>query len=116
MEIRGKIVRKFDIQSGVSKSGTEWVKQEYVLETNEQYPKSIFFDFFGEKAKQYQYNIGDDIVLSFDIDSREYNGRWYTGVHGWRAEKVGEVNNSNSVGSDYGDYKVDVKAEDDMPF
>lgn len=44
--------------------------------------------FFGERADQYPLSIGDDIKLSFDIESREYNGRWFTSIRGWKAEKA----------------------------
>ena len=64
-------------------------KREYVLETAETYPKKVHFDFFGERADQYPLSVGDDITLSFDIESREYQGRWYTSIRGWKAEKAG---------------------------
>lgn len=73
--------------TGVSKAGNNWKKREYVLETQETYPKKVHFDFFGERADQYPLSVGDDITLSFDIESREYNGRWYTSIRGWKAEK-----------------------------
>ena len=89
MEITGKIIVVLPPQSGVSQAGNNWKKQEYVLETEETYPKKVHFDFFGERADQYNWiKIGDRIRLSFDIESREYNGRWYTNIHGWKAEKV----------------------------
>ncbi|MGN0230895.1 MAG: DUF3127 domain-containing protein [Muribaculaceae bacterium] len=86
MEITGKIIVKLPLASGTSKAGNEWHKQEYVLETLESFPKKVHFDFFGDKADQYPLNIGDVIRLSFDIESREYNGRWYTSIRGWKAE------------------------------
>ncbi len=89
MEIKGKIIQKLDLVSGTSKAGNEWKKQEYVLETEDAYPKKVFFDFFGDKADQFPLNIGDSITLSFDIESREFNGRWYTSIRGWKAEKGG---------------------------
>lgn len=88
MEIEGKIILALPEQSGTSKSGNEWKKREYVLETHESYPKKVHFDLFGAKADQYPLNVGDEIVLSFDINSREYNGRWYTSVSGWKVEKA----------------------------
>ena len=54
----------------------------------EAYPKRVHFDFFGERANQYPLEVGDLIDLSFDIESREYNGRWYTSIRGWKADKV----------------------------
>ena len=88
MEVTGKIIQKLELQSGTSKAGNAWTKQEYVLETIENFPKKIHFDFFGERANQYPLEVGDTVTLSFDIESREYNGRWYTSIRGWKAEKT----------------------------
>lgn len=88
MEIRGKIIFKLPLQSGTSKAGNPWSKQEYVLETMDAFPKKVHFDFFGERANQYPLEVGDVVDLSFDIESREYNGRWYTSIRGWKADKV----------------------------
>ncbi len=86
MEIKGKIIQAFPQVEGTSKAGNPWKKREYVLETQETYPKKIFFDFFGDRADQYPLNVGDVINLSFDIESREYNGRWFVSIRGWKAE------------------------------
>lgn len=88
MEIQGKIIQKLQLQSGVSKAGNNWQKQEYVLETMEAYPKKVHFDFFGERVNQYPLEVGQVVKLSFDIESREFNGRWYTDIRGWKAEPV----------------------------
>ncbi len=87
MEIKGKIIHVLPLQEGVSRAGNQWKKREYVLETQEQYPRKVCFDFFGDKVDQYPAEIGDEVTLSFDIESREYNGRWYTSIHGWKLEK-----------------------------
>ena len=86
MEVVGKIILKLPLQSGVSQAGNNWKKQEYVLETEDSYPKKVHFDFFGDKADQFPLNVGDRVRLSFDIESREYTGRWYTSIRGWKAE------------------------------
>lgn len=88
MEIKGKIIQVLPLQEGVSKAGNPWKKQEYVLETYDQYPRKVCFDLFGDKADQYRAEAGDDVVLSFDIESREYNGRWFTSIRGWKLDKV----------------------------
>ncbi len=88
MEVIGKITHKLEPQSGTSKAGNAWTKQEYVLQTQEAYPKSIFFSFFGDRANQYPLEVGQTVRLSFDIDSHEYNGRWFTNINGWKAEQV----------------------------
>ena len=87
MDIKGKIIQKMELQSGVSKAGNQWKKQEYVLETLDSYPRKVKFDFFGDRADQYPLEVGDIITLSYDIESREFNGRWYTDIRGFKAMK-----------------------------
>lgn len=89
MEIKGKIIVALPEQTGVSKAGNSWKKREYVLETQETYPKKIHFDLFGERADQYPLSVGETVTLSFDIESREYNGRWFTSIRGWKVDKDG---------------------------
>lgn len=88
MEITGRIILALPEISGTSKAGNPWKKREYVLETQETYPRKVHFDFFGERADQYPLNVGDTVRLSFDIESREYNGRWFTSIRGWKAENA----------------------------
>ena len=88
MEITGKIILALPEQSGVSKAGNSWKKKEYVLETQETYPKKVHFDLFGDKADKYPLSVGQTVRLKFDIESREYNGRWFTSIRGWEAEPV----------------------------
>lgn len=91
MEITGKIIVALPEQNGVSKNGNSWKKKEYVLETQETYPKKVHFDFFGDKADKFPLTVGQTVRLSFDIESREYNGRWYTSIRGWQAETVDDA-------------------------
>ena len=97
MEITGKITRVFDEVNGISKAGKPWKKREYLLEYQDgQYPRTIMFDFFGERADQFPLEVGQIIKLSFDIDSHEYNGKWFTSIRGWRADQVSEVAGNNT--------------------
>ncbi len=91
MEITGKIIVALPEVSGTSKAGNQWKKREYVLETQDSFPRKVFFDFFGDRADQYPLEVGQTIKLSFDIESREYEGRWYTSIRGWKAEQVDGV-------------------------
>ena len=62
--------------------------QSYVLETQEQYPRKVCFEIFGEdKIKNNPCNIDDLVTVSFDIESREFNGRWYTSIRAWRVQQ-----------------------------
>lgn len=93
MEIRGRIVQVLPQASGVSRSGNNWRKQEYVLETFDQYPRKVLFNFFNNAIDQYPLQVGEDIILSFDLESRSFMGRdgverWSTDVRGWKVEKA----------------------------
>ncbi|MCM1448826.1 MAG: DUF3127 domain-containing protein [Clostridiales bacterium] len=88
MEVTGKIIVALPEVSGTSKAGNAWKKRSYVLETLDNYPTKIAFEFFGERADQYPLSVGEEIKLSFDIDSHEYQGRWFTSIRGWKAEKT----------------------------
>lgn len=89
MDINGKIVQLLDKQTGQTKAGGTWEKQEYILETEGQYPKKVCFNLWGEKIAQFGIQVNDQVVVSFDLESREYNGRWYTDVRAWSVKKQG---------------------------
>lgn len=86
MEIRGKIIQTLPLQTGEGKNGT-WKKQEYILETLESYPKKICFNVWGDKVDQFSIKDDETITLHFDLESREFNGRWYTDVKAWRVDR-----------------------------
>ena len=88
MDIVGKIIQVLPVQEGVSKTGNPWKVQSYVLETQEQYPRKVCFEIFGEeRIKNNLCNIDDLVTVSFDIESREFNGRWYTSIRAWRVQQ-----------------------------
>ena len=126
MEITGKITLALPEQSGVSKAGNSWKKKEYVLETLDTYPRKVHFDFFGEKADQFPLSVGQTIKLSFDIVSREYNGRWFTSIRGWKAEAADQQQPQQTVNTTVSNNTVgtvppppDITsngASDDLPF
>ena len=89
LEISGKIIQKLPLQQGVSKtSGNPWSIQAYVLETQEQFPRKVCFEIFGEqRIKDNPCEIDDLVTISFDIESREFNGRWYTSIRAWQVKQ-----------------------------
>ena len=89
MEIVGKIIQVLPAQEGVSKStGNPWKIQSYILETLEQYPRKVCFEIFGEdRIKNNPCEIDQIVTVSFDIESREFNGRWYTSIRAWRVQQ-----------------------------
>lgn len=86
MEVTGKIIVALPEVGGQSQKGNAWKKREYVLETQETYPRKVFFNFFGDRVDQFPLQVGQMVKISFDIDSREYNGRWYVDIRAWKAE------------------------------
>lgn len=91
LEISGKIIAVLDKKSGISKTGTSWSVQQYVIETQDQYPRKMCFDIFGEdKISQFNIQIGDELKLFFEVDAKEYNGRWYNSFKAWKVEKTHE--------------------------
>jgi hypothetical protein len=88
MEITGKIIAVLPERGGISKSGNEWKMQEYVLETHEQYPRKICFNVFGaDKIAQFNIQAGEEMTVSFDINAREYNGRWFNDIRAFRIDR-----------------------------
>lgn len=88
--ITGKITHVLELVSGDSKrrEGEKWYRQEYVLETMEEYPRKVCFQLWGEdRIKGANIQLGDMVRVSFNLESREYNGRWYTSVNGRMVEK-----------------------------
>ena len=84
MELIGKIIQILPLQEGVSKAGNPWKKQEYILETlGTQYPRKVCFNLFGDNVDKFPMQVGQDVTVSIDIESREFNGRWYTDVRAW---------------------------------
>ena len=79
MELTGRIIAVLEAKSGTSsKTGNPWIMQGYVIEVPGQYPRHCAFTVFGEdRIKQLNIQNGEDLTVQFDIDAREYNGRWY---------------------------------------
>jgi hypothetical protein len=88
MEINGRISELLPEKTGQSARGP-WRKQEFILETEGQYPKKICFMVWGDKIDEFAIKEGENLVVSIDIESREYNGRWYTDVKAWQVTRAG---------------------------
>ena len=88
MEVVGKIIQVLPAQEGIGKNGNPWKVQPYVLETLDQYPRKVHFEVFGEdRIKQNPCDVDQLVTVSFDIESREFNGRWYTSIRAWRIQQ-----------------------------
>lgn len=83
LTISGRIVSVLPLQHGESKAGKPWQKQSYVLDTGGQYSKKVCFSIFGDSITKFPLQVGQDVTVSIDIESREWNSRWYTEVRAW---------------------------------
>lgn len=121
MEIQGKLVHLLPEQSGTSASGNAWKKQEIVVETaeNPQYPKKICFTIFGEdriNSNLQGIKPGDEVKVSFDVESREYQGRWFSNVNAWRVEQVSAGAAAEPPNFTTSDGAFPAAEGDDLPF
>ena len=124
-EVSGKIIAVLDKKSGVSNStGNPWIAQQYVIETQEQYPKRLCFEAFGEdRIASFNIQEGENITVSFDIDAREYQGRWYNSFRAWKVERanpvqdvqVQDVQVQNETGDDLSFLDDPFGSKDDLP-
>ena len=124
LEITGKLQQLLPLQKGTGAKG-EWTRQEFIIETVEQYPKKVCVSAWGDKANDLDgIKIGETLKVSVNIESREYNGKWYTDVRVWRIEREGNsqqavaAQNAEAVPTatnDYADFGASEEV-DDLPF
>jgi Domain of unknown function (DUF3127) len=90
LEFEGSLIKVLSEVSGQGKNGV-WVKQDFILETADQYPKKACFTAWGDKtADLKEFSLGDKIKVTFSVESREYNERWYTDLRAYRIDALGE--------------------------
>ena len=85
MQLIGKLVQVLPIQTGTGRNG-EWKKQDIIVETDGQYPKKVCISIWGDRINDQQLVVGNNLKLEFDIESKEFSGRWYTELKAWRIE------------------------------
>ena len=122
MQLTAKLIQVLPPQTGMGKNG-EWKKQNIILETDGMYPKKVCITLWGDKVSESVLQIGAILDVSFDAESREYNGNWYTDLRAWKVEPAGT---GAPAGSEYGQGNqpapaappVDFSGDsgDDLPF
>ena len=121
MEIKGQFIQKLSEESGVSATGKAWRKQAAIIETIETYPKKVCLSFFGDKVDHLS-NVypGAKVTASVNIESREFNGKWYTDVKCWKvvmeaSEPAQQQPIEQQVSEEYQSAFVNEQT-DDLPF
>lgn len=95
--IEGEIIAILPETRGVSAKG-EWISQDFVLKTDDSYPKNICFTIFGAyKIKEANIRIGDIVSIGVNIESKEFKGRWYTSIKAWSVKKKSEARQQQSA-------------------
>ena len=118
MEITGKLIQKLPVQSGVTKQGNNWQSQDLIIETIETYPKKICVNFYGDKIQEAdKINIGDKVTVSVNIESREFNGKWFTSVKMWKVtiDQAAPVQSKEDYFEQLGS-AFNPEQTDDLPF
>lgn len=88
MELQGRVIAETPERSGTSARG-EWKAKDYVIETHENFPKKMVFSVFGdERLKRFNVQVGQEVLVSFDIDAHEYNGRWFNSIRAYDVRQV----------------------------
>lgn len=100
MDFRARMIQFLGETGGTSKAGNPWKKKEWVVETEGQYPRKVKVQCFGDRSDTINMEPGKLYVLSVDLESREFNGRWYTDVSVFRVNEAGE----NTYGQPQGGY------------
>lgn len=91
LTVKGKVTQVLKPESGVSKAGNEWNKQDFVIETDEQFPKKVCFTLFGDKTSLLNgLAAGTEVEVSFNIESREYNGKYFHNINAWKIDRVAD--------------------------
>ena len=118
LSVKGKISSKLSVESGTSKAGKEWKKQSFLLDTGAQYNPEICFQLFGDDkiAMLEHYNIGDQVEVSFNLSSREWNGRYFHNVDAWKIEKIGEEIANSELLEEPPVFDAPASEGDDLPF
>ena len=115
MQLTAKLTQLLPIQTGTGKNG-EWKKQDIIVETDGQYSKKVCISIWGDKINEGQLQIGNLLQIDFDIESREYNSKWYTDIKAWKIEvvNIGTQNISNKT--DNTDSVFPISNDDISPF
>ncbi len=115
MQLTARLIQLLPLQTGTGKNG-QWKKQDIIVETEATYPKKICVSIWGDKIDTTSLQQGNLLKIDFDVESREFNGRWYTDVKAWKIEVAGGAP-SPSVEKVTGNLGPEnISNDDDLPF
>lgn len=115
MQLTAKLVQILPLQTGTGKNG-EWKKQDIIVETEATYPKKVCISVWGDKMDISSLQPGNLLKIDFDVESREFNGRWYTDVKAWKIEVAGAAVSAGSEKKTGNIGPENTNNDDDLPF
>ena len=124
LKIAGRVIEVLDEQSGESRNGP-WRKRDFILETEDDYPRKVCITQWGDDIEKFGVGEGDQLTAHIDIQSREYNGRWYTDVKAWKIARADPRTGDAPSDARTGDAPSDARTvdrrdaaepDDDLPF
>ena len=125
MEFTGRIIKALEPRSGVSaRTGNPWKMQDFVIEeAMGQFPKRMVFNVFGEdNLNRFNIQEGQEVTVSFDVNAREYNGRWFNDIRAWnvvpavQAQPVAPFPPADSAPSAQATFETAADDSSDLPF
>jgi hypothetical protein len=121
MQVKGTLQQILKVESGVSKAGKEWKKQDFVVLTNEQFPKTVCFTLFGDKISLIDgISEGSELEVYFSLESRDFNGKWYHNINAWKIERAGAAATAKNYPPDFSPGDIPPESADDsgndLPF
>lgn len=120
LSVKGRVFQILKAETGVSKGGKEWSKREFVIDTEEQFPRKVCFTLFGDKTSLINnLAVGEMVDVSFNIESREYNGKWFHNINAWKIDKPAENQSSPAGAPEYSIDDIPPEADEnggDLPF
>jgi hypothetical protein len=116
MQLTAKLIQLLPLQTGTGKNG-QWKKQDIIVETDGTYPKKVCISIWGDKINESLLKVGNQLKIDFDVESREYNSRWYTDVKAWKVEAAGAPSAAaaNSSENDFHNTSF-TSTDEDLPF
>lgn len=122
LKVSGKILSILPMQSGQGQNG-EWKKQDVIIETEGQWPKKICVSFWNDKISD-SFSVGQPLTAHINIESREYNGKWYTDVKAWKYDGMVQQEQSDNSQNQEQSYSAPEQngngggapPDDDLPF
>ena len=114
MKIIAKLTQILPLQTGFGKNG-QWRKQDVIVETDGQYPKNICISIWGDNINENQLIIGTQLSIDFDMESREFNGKWYTDIKAWKISLKDDYTTEKKTDNSFTVNEIN-EEEDGLPF